>query len=98
MPRIKKDKPVFYIGSNVNFAHASLAVKVRVATPVPTAVQMTAEDQVQQIELLTSTDDDYGGVIVEMDEPMDSTAFVSILRASISHWKQLVVSPIGCLF
>ncbi|XP_057420901.1 nudix hydrolase 2-like isoform X2 [Lotus japonicus] len=55
------------------------------------AVQMTAEEQVQQIELLTSTDDDHGGVIVEMDErePMDSTTFLSILRASISHWKQL---------
>ncbi|XP_061339774.1 nudix hydrolase 2-like isoform X1 [Gastrolobium bilobum] len=53
------------------------------------AVQMTAEDQVQQIELLTSTDDDHGGVIVEMDESMDSTIFISILRASISHWKQL---------
>lgn len=64
------------------------------------AVQMTAEEQVQQIELLTSTDDDHGGVIVEMDErePMDSTTFLSILRASISHWKQLVVSHISCLF
>ncbi|KAL2339288.1 hypothetical protein Fmac_013734 [Flemingia macrophylla] len=50
---------------------------------------MTAEDPVQQIELLTSTNDDHGGVIVEMDKPMDSATFVSILRASISHWKQL---------
>ncbi|XP_045815177.1 nudix hydrolase 2 [Trifolium pratense] len=42
----------------------------------------------QQIELLTSTDDDYGGVIVQMDQPtMDSTTFLSILRASISNWK-----------
>lgn len=31
---------------------------------------MIAEDQVQQIELLTSTEDDHGAVIVEMDEPM----------------------------
>ncbi|XP_020230668.2 nudix hydrolase 2 isoform X1 [Cajanus cajan] len=54
-----------------------------------TEAQMTAEDQVQQIELLTSTDDDHGGVIVEMDKPMDSATFVSILRASISQWKQL---------
>lgn len=62
-----------------------------------TAVQKTAEDQVQQIELLTSTNDDHGGVIVEMDDPMDSTTFVSILRASISHWKELVIFPITCL-
>ncbi|KAJ1427112.1 NUDIX hydrolase domain [Sesbania bispinosa] len=57
--------------------------------PSITPVQMTAQDQVQQIKLLTSTDDDHGGVIVEMDEPMDSTTFLSILRASISHWKHL---------
>ncbi|XP_020959308.1 nudix hydrolase 2 [Arachis ipaensis] len=49
---------------------------------------MTAGNQEQQIELLTSTDDDHGGVIVELDKPMDSTTFVPILRASISHWKQ----------
>lgn len=54
-----------------------------------TISSLTAEDQVQQVKLLTSTDDDHGGVIVEMDQPMDSTTFVSILRASISHWKQL---------
>ncbi|KAK7262069.1 hypothetical protein RJT34_29629 [Clitoria ternatea] len=82
-------------------AHVSSAVKIRVTTRVHipsmssstssslTAAQMTAEDQVQQIELLTSTDDDHGGVVVEMDEPKDSATFVSILRASIAHWKQL---------
>ncbi|XP_004486350.1 nudix hydrolase 2-like isoform X2 [Cicer arietinum] len=76
-------------------------VKIRVKTPVPirsmstspilpqTASEITAEDQVQQVKLLTSTDDHYGGVIVELDQPMDSTTFVSILRASIIHWKQL---------
>lgn len=61
------------------------------------AEEMTVEDQVQQVKLLTSTNDYHGGVIVEMDQPMDSTTFVSILRASISHWKQLVVSCISCL-
>ena len=58
---------------------------------------MTAGNQVQQTELLTSTDDDHGGVIVEMDEPMDSATFVSILRVSILHWKQLVVFHKSCL-
>lgn len=76
-------------------------VPVRSMTTPPisslTAAAMTAEDQVQQVELLTSTDDDYGGVIVELDQPMDSTTFVSILRASILHWKQLVVFHISCL-
>lgn len=54
-----------------------------------TEAQMTAEDQVPKIELLTWTDDEYGGVIVEMDKPMDSATLLSTLRASISHWKQL---------
>lgn len=57
----------------------------------PTAAQVASKDEVREIKLLTSTNDDHGGVIVEMDEPMDSITFVSILRASISHWKKLVV-------
>ncbi|KAF7840513.1 nudix hydrolase 2-like [Senna tora] len=55
----------------------------------PTTAEVAPTDEVQEIKLLTSTNDDHGGVIVEMDEPMDSTTFVSILRASISHWKKL---------
>lgn len=61
------------------------------ASSTSKSAQKAAEDEGQQIiKLLTSTNDDHGGVIVEMDEPMDSTTFVSILRASISHWKELV--------
>ncbi|KAK7303422.1 hypothetical protein RJT34_14328 [Clitoria ternatea] len=78
-------------------------VKIGVTTRVPIrsmststnspviASEMAAEDQVQvqQVKLLTSTIDDYGGVIVELDQPMDSATFIPILRASVSHWKQL---------
>ncbi|KAJ1428645.1 NUDIX hydrolase domain [Sesbania bispinosa] len=90
-----------FISSGRTITRATSRVKIGVATPLPirsmststisslTAAEMTAVDQVQQVKLLTSTDDDYGGVIVELDQPMDSTTFVSILRASISHWKQL---------
>lgn len=53
--------------------------------------QAPAANEVQQVELLDATDDDHGGVIVEMDKPMDSEVFAPILRASISHWKQQVV-------
>ena len=52
--------------------------------------ETAAEDQVQRVNLLRSTDDNYDGVIVELDQPMDSTTFISILRASVSHWKKLV--------
>lgn len=65
-------------------------VKIGVSSTVPIRCMSTAaEDQVQRVKVLTSTDDKYGGVIVELDQPMDSTTFVSILRASILHWKQM---------
>nr|XP_027192971.1 nudix hydrolase 2-like isoform X3 [Cicer arietinum] len=46
---------------------------------------MSAE--VDEVEVLTSSDDDYGGVIVHINLPIDSTTFLSILRSSISNWK-----------
>ncbi|CAK9145107.1 unnamed protein product [Ilex paraguariensis] len=49
--------------------------------------QMVAENGVQKVELLAAINDDHGGVIVEMKESMDSKVFLSLLRASLSHWK-----------
>lgn len=43
-----------------------------------------------EVKLLSSVEDHYGGVIVEMKEAMDSATFVSVLRASISHWREQV--------
>ncbi|KAL5140630.1 Nudix hydrolase 2 [Glycine soja] len=80
---------------------AASRVKIGVASTVPIRSMSTstissaitsetaAEDQVQRVNLLRSTDDNYDGVIVELDQPMDSTTFISILRASVSHWKKL---------
>ncbi|XP_019711282.1 nudix hydrolase 2 isoform X2 [Elaeis guineensis] len=45
-------------------------------------------DQREEVELLPSVNDHYGGVMVEMKTPMDSSAFVSSLRASISYWRK----------
>lgn len=53
--------------------------------------QVPAANEVRQVKLLDATNDDHGGVIVEMSEPMDSEVFVPILRASVSYWKQQVV-------
>ncbi|XP_059663549.1 nudix hydrolase 2 [Cornus florida] len=40
-------------------------------------------------KILAATNDNHGGVIVEMTtEPMDAGVFTSLLRASISHWRQ----------
>ena len=52
--------------------------------------EVPAANEVQLVEVLDATNDDHGGVLVEMDKPMDSEVFVPILRASISHWKQQV--------
>lgn len=40
-------------------------------------------------EVLAATDDEYGGVMVHMNEYelMDSATFVSSLTSSIAHWK-----------
>lgn len=62
-----------------------------------TTPQVAPENGEREIRLLKSTDDDYCGVVVEMDEPMDSATFVPILRASISHWRLLVVFHISCM-
>ncbi|XP_021842667.2 nudix hydrolase 2 [Spinacia oleracea] len=43
-----------------------------------------AEDS---IRLLPAVNDDHGGVIVDLEEPMDSKVFIGALRASMSHWK-----------
>ncbi|RVW95197.1 Nudix hydrolase 2 [Vitis vinifera] len=50
--------------------------------------QRLPENNVQQIELLTGTEDSYGGVRVEIKNRMDSSVFGDVLRASISQWRQ----------
>ncbi|XP_017699680.2 nudix hydrolase 2-like [Phoenix dactylifera] len=45
-------------------------------------------DQREEVELLPAVNDYYGGVIVEMKAPMDSGAFASSLRSSISIWRK----------
>lgn len=53
---------------------------------------MVDEIDFQQIELLTGTPDSFGGVSVEIKNHMDSTIFSDLLRASISQWRQQVLS------
>ncbi|KAG4946014.1 hypothetical protein JHK87_042021 [Glycine soja] len=72
---------------------STIPIRSKLTSTISSAIasEMAAEDQVQRVNLLTSTDDNYGGVIVELDQHMDSATFVSILRASVSHWKLLVL-------
>ncbi|KAJ8637104.1 hypothetical protein MRB53_011371 [Persea americana] len=51
-------------------------------------VELLTSNNGDVVGLLTASDDAYEGVIVDMKTHMDSAAFVSSLRASISHWRQ----------
>ncbi|KAH9749930.1 Nudix hydrolase domain-containing protein [Citrus sinensis] len=39
-------------------------------------------------KFLNGINDNYGGVVVQMNEPMDPQLFASLLKSSISHWRQ----------
>ncbi|XP_027331531.1 nudix hydrolase 2-like [Abrus precatorius] len=44
--------------------------------------------EVESVELLSAVDDDYGGVVLSVKQPMDSTLFSSKLEAYMSNWRQ----------
>ncbi|XP_010243938.2 PREDICTED: nudix hydrolase 2-like [Nelumbo nucifera] len=54
---------------------------------IPEQVVIT-ENGEQKVELLTASDDEHEGVIVNVKDPMDPVVFVSSLRASMAHWRQ----------
>lgn len=60
---------------------------------------MAREKEMEQVDrILDAKEDDYGGVNVEMtNEPLDPSVFGSLLRASLSHWRQQVFL-ILCIF
>ncbi|XP_076907003.1 nudix hydrolase 10-like isoform X1 [Bidens hawaiensis] len=47
----------------------------------------TSENGVEDARKLPATDDEFGGVVVEMKEPMDPDVFRSLLKTSMSQWK-----------
>lgn len=50
------------------------------------------------IGLLRAVEDKHGGVIVNMEEPMDSLVFASLLEVSLSEWKRQVdFKPTTCI-
>lgn len=50
--------------------------------------EMIPETEVRQVELPNAVEDMYGGVTVSVEQSMDSTVFLYLLRASLSKWKQ----------
>ncbi|KAJ4976855.1 hypothetical protein NE237_001961 [Protea cynaroides] len=78
----------------------SEGVKVRMMTPFnircisipvntpPFMEHAITENNAPSVKLLTASNDDHGGVIVDLKDPMDSDLFVASLRASLLLWKQ----------
>ncbi|MBA0723587.1 hypothetical protein Golax_004157, partial [Gossypium laxum] len=52
-----------------------------------TSTPMNVNDNEEQ-GLLDAINDRYGGVIVEVTQPMDSALFASVLSASMAQWRQ----------
>ncbi|KAK9924332.1 hypothetical protein M0R45_032709 [Rubus argutus] len=79
LPKDPKDKNPF-LNQVMSVSTSSLSVATQGIMP---------ESGVEQIELLNADDDLHGGVVVDMkDKPMDSELFTSLLKASLSQWKQ----------
>lgn len=80
-----KFKNTFRISLNVR----SMSASASSSSPSP----VLPDKQLQQVEnVLSGTEDEHGGVIVEMSkEPMDPVIFTSLLKASMLHWKQQVI-------
>ncbi|XP_072970003.1 nudix hydrolase 2-like isoform X1 [Typha angustifolia] len=57
------------------------------AKPLSVVTSLLSENG-KDVELLPAINDDHGGVIVELETPMDSQTFSSSLRASLSNWKK----------
>ncbi|GMN62334.1 hypothetical protein TIFTF001_031432 [Ficus carica] len=54
----------------------------------PPVVDHVHENGSQLVELLPATNDEHGGIIVDMKEAMEPATFSMVLRASISQWKR----------
>ncbi|XP_077215069.1 nudix hydrolase 2-like [Tasmannia lanceolata] len=57
------------------------------ASPLSTVAALSTDSR-EAVEILTAVNDRYGGITVDIREPMDAGAFVSSLRVSISKWRQ----------
>lgn len=57
-----------------------------------TLASLVKEEEVRgkDIETLKAIEDQHGGVIVNMEDHMDSSVFASLLEASILQWREQV--------
>ncbi|XP_006370010.2 nudix hydrolase 10 [Populus trichocarpa] len=69
-------------------AHKAMVGSMTVSVNSTPPVDLYANGTVHHAELLPASDDDHGGIIVDMKEPMDPDIFHAKLRASLSLWGQ----------
>lgn len=72
--------------------HKNSFVFPRTYMSASSSALLAKEEEVrgEGIGLLRAVEDQHGGVIVNMEEPMDSLVFASMLEASISQWRKKV--------
>ena len=63
----------------------------RMSFPVNLSEQVCENGREHADEVLAATNDDHGGVIVDMKDAMEPQAFLTLLRASIAQWRQQVL-------
>ncbi|WOL19189.1 nudix hydrolase 2 isoform X1 [Canna indica] len=54
---------------------------------LPSILAQESMGDVMQVALLPAVNDEHGGLIVELEDPMDSTVFHTSLQASITNWR-----------
>lgn len=77
-------------GAGCLSVRAAMSASGKASSQAVERVVVDNEEGQRGVEILRSVNDDHGGVIVELVEPMDAAVYGSSLRASISHWKQQV--------
>ena len=81
---------VFGIWVRARIAVGTSSMAVLVCSKSGMEQVLVENEEVQQVKLLDSVNDDFGGVIVELSEAMDLKVFASMLKASIALWRSQV--------
>ncbi|KAL6281857.1 hypothetical protein ACE6H2_012786 [Prunus campanulata] len=75
--------------NNGRFSSSSLVIVRSVIPANRSSMAAEAESRGREVKLLSARNDQYGGMIVDIngDELMDPATFLSSLTSSIAHWK-----------
>lgn len=66
-------------------------MSVSASCPTPPLGGHLCENGFKCVEILPFTNDDHGGVIVDLKDATDSEVFAALLKSSLIQWKKQVV-------